>query len=283
VKTVKFLGMTFDQELNWNAHIENILRNSKGKINLLRSLTGYRWGASKKTLIRIYDTLIKPKLDYGIEIMHTASKKSTDKLEKIENMCLRICCGAMKSTPIDALHNECGELPFQLRRKAALLKYSVKIANAETNPASEVLQDCWEIHYGIYKSGTEPIYLQTKSIIDDIKSRLDVIKISTIPPWKRTIIDIDTEIAYKITKNVSIESQQAVALEKIHEYQDCLQIYTDAAKLINGSTGCSYYIPASKTERKHRINSATSINTAELIAIDAVSYTHLTLPTIYSV
>ena len=192
--------MTFDQELNWNAHIENVLRNCKGKINLLRCLTGYRWGASKKTLIRIYNTLIRPKVDYGIELMHTASKNSTDKLEKIQNMCLRICCGAMKSTSIDALCNECGELPFQLRRKSALLKYCAKIAATESNPASEVLQDCWEIHYGKYKPSTEPVYLQTKEIIDDIKPRLDVTKISTIPPWKNATITIDSEIADKITK-----------------------------------------------------------------------------------
>ena len=82
VKTVKFLGMTFDQELNWNVHSENILKNSKGKINLLRSLTGYRWVASKKTILRIYNTLIKPKVEYGIELFHTSSKKSIENLEK---------------------------------------------------------------------------------------------------------------------------------------------------------------------------------------------------------
>jgi len=48
---------------------------------------------------------------------------------------------------------------------------------------------------------------------------------------------------------------------------------TDAAKLINGSTDTfislhGLFLLASKTERKHRTNSATSINTAELIAID---------------
>ena len=73
-KTAKFLGLTFDQQLTWKPHINNIVDKTKKKINLLRSITGQRWGANKATLLRIYRTLIRPKIEYGFELFFSASK-----------------------------------------------------------------------------------------------------------------------------------------------------------------------------------------------------------------
>jgi len=154
-----------------------------------------------------------------------------------------------------------------------LFKYSAKIATSSTNSANEVLRDCWEIHYGKYKPDSEPIYIQTKEIMDEIKPKLETKRISNTPPWKKASIETDSDLVDEIYKNTSSEIQKATALEKIHEYADCLAIYTDAAKLPNGSTGCSYYVPVTKTKRKCHLHSTTSVTTAELIAIyDALKF-----------
>ena len=91
---------------------------SKSKINLLRSLTGYAWGANKTALIRIYRTLVRSRLEYGSEIFNTASDSTLTKLNTVHNSCLRVICGAMKSTAVACLENECGEMPLDLRVKS---------------------------------------------------------------------------------------------------------------------------------------------------------------------
>jgi len=110
----KFLGITFDQELNWNDHINNIVNSCKARINLLRSLSGQHWGAGKHALLRIYRTLIRPRLDYGLEIFHTATKYNWKKLEVLQNTCLKLACGSMCGTAIDALEQDCGGVPLSL-------------------------------------------------------------------------------------------------------------------------------------------------------------------------
>src|SRR6218665_2045895 len=94
---------------------------------LLRSLTGQKWGASKRSLLTIYRTLNRSRLDYECQILYTASKRLLKQLDTIQHTCLRICCGAMKSTPIHALQQECGEMPLSLRRHKLQLQYAVKL------------------------------------------------------------------------------------------------------------------------------------------------------------
>ena len=113
VTSAKFLGMIFDQQLNWNKHIENIVENCKKKINLIRSLTGHQWGAGKQSIMKIYRTLIRPKMEYGMELFHTAIKSAWRNLEIIQSTCLRLACGAMCSTAVDAVQQECGEPPIK--------------------------------------------------------------------------------------------------------------------------------------------------------------------------
>src|SRR6218665_1360378 len=98
VNKVKFLGLIFDSRLTWKEHIQHLVSKSIAKINLLRSLTGQKWGAGKRSLLTIYRTLIRSRLDYGCQILYTASKRQLKQLDTIQHTCLRICCGAMKST-----------------------------------------------------------------------------------------------------------------------------------------------------------------------------------------
>jgi len=60
-----FLGLTFDSKLSWSAHIKYIEDKCKKRLNLMRSVSGNTWGASKKTLLTIYRALIRSIIDYG--------------------------------------------------------------------------------------------------------------------------------------------------------------------------------------------------------------------------
>ena len=117
-KEVKFLGLIFDHKLTWDAHINYIVTKCKTRLNLMRSVSGTHWGASKQTQLTIYRALIRSVIDYACSAYDSASVTAKAKLEVIQSTALRICCGAMKCTPNAAVQGEMGEKPvFQGENK----------------------------------------------------------------------------------------------------------------------------------------------------------------------
>ena len=98
--TVKFLGVTLDSKLNFNAHIDNIVK--KAKKNLMRAniAIGPTWGLTPKTAIWIFRQIIRPILTYAspIWINATNTKYNQNKLRSIQRLALRIATGAFPST-----------------------------------------------------------------------------------------------------------------------------------------------------------------------------------------
>ena len=91
---VKFLGVIFDSKLTWAKHIDDLKLKVKKSRNLLKVISGFDWGADKKSLLWIYDALCRSKLDYGCQIYSSASKSNLGALNIIHNMGLLICSGA---------------------------------------------------------------------------------------------------------------------------------------------------------------------------------------------
>ncbi|KMQ86844.1 type-1 retrotransposable element r1dm, partial [Lasius niger] len=68
--TPRFLGIYLDTELNWKAHIANMKNRINPRINVLKAITGIRWGAHPKILLTIYKGLIRSVLDWSCQIFH---------------------------------------------------------------------------------------------------------------------------------------------------------------------------------------------------------------------
>jgi len=84
VYTAKFLGMLFNSSLHWKEHIDHIIKRTQPSINLLKMLTGQRWGATKTTQLKIYRSLIKAKLNCAAELQHSATFTELNKLDSIQ-------------------------------------------------------------------------------------------------------------------------------------------------------------------------------------------------------
>ncbi len=74
VTKFKYLGLWFDEKCIWRNHINQIETKCKKVINLMRSVTGYEWGADKVSLMDIYRALIRSCLDYGCMVYGAAAK-----------------------------------------------------------------------------------------------------------------------------------------------------------------------------------------------------------------
>ena len=59
-KTVKFLGVIFDQGLTWASHIDYIIDRCKVQLNLMRAISESTCGTSISILLILYKALVSP-------------------------------------------------------------------------------------------------------------------------------------------------------------------------------------------------------------------------------
>ena len=65
VEEVKFLGIIFDKKLSFLPHLRYLKNECTKALNLLRVVAHTSWGADQQTLLHLYRSLVRSKLDYG--------------------------------------------------------------------------------------------------------------------------------------------------------------------------------------------------------------------------
>ena len=67
-KTVKFLGVTLDNKLNYNTHIDNVTQKATAALMQCKRAVGPMWGLSPKTCKCIDTTVVRPILSYSATV-----------------------------------------------------------------------------------------------------------------------------------------------------------------------------------------------------------------------
>lgn len=84
-------------------------------------------------------------MDYGSVAYGSATKSVLRRLDVIQAKALRLCLGAVKTSPVCALQVEAGEMPLNIRRKQLLVNYWVNLkGHGDSHPTKRILQDYWE-------------------------------------------------------------------------------------------------------------------------------------------
>lgn len=112
VECFRFLGVYLDTKLTWREHIKYTVYKCKKVLNVMRCLAGLEWGACFSALKYIYIALIRSKLDYGCTVYGSAAKSVLTELDVVQARALRICLGAIRTSPVCALQVEAGEMPL---------------------------------------------------------------------------------------------------------------------------------------------------------------------------
>ena len=71
---VKYLGMILDKKLTFGPHITELSNEVKLRLNILKVVSHFNWGADRTTLLRLYAVLCLSKIDYGCQIYGSACK-----------------------------------------------------------------------------------------------------------------------------------------------------------------------------------------------------------------
>ena len=83
VNNFKYLGLTLDRRLTFNAHIADLKQRCSRRINILKCIAGREWGADRRTLLHLYTSLIRPILDFNAFLFGNISQTQSNKLEPV--------------------------------------------------------------------------------------------------------------------------------------------------------------------------------------------------------
>ena len=95
-ESAKLLGVTIDQHLNFNSHIDTLIGKSRAAVHGL--LTLKRKGVTPSMLTKYYQACIFPILTYASPVWHSRlGQNSKDKLERHQSLCLKLIHPTMPS------------------------------------------------------------------------------------------------------------------------------------------------------------------------------------------
>ena len=102
---MKFLGITFDSQLTFKKHFEDILDRSNTRYHRLRLLANQKWGPSPSTLIQIYKQCVRPIFEYGALSTITTSDNIISKIQRLQNKFIRLALRLPKYICSKRLHD----------------------------------------------------------------------------------------------------------------------------------------------------------------------------------
>ena len=85
VEHYKYLGIIFDRKLSFIKHIKYLRTKCNKTIQLLRTIAHTNWRGSKETLLKLYHSLIRSRLDFGCFIYGAARKTYLKELNTIHH------------------------------------------------------------------------------------------------------------------------------------------------------------------------------------------------------
>ena len=269
VPEAKFLGLIFDSKLSFKPHIANLKKKCLKAMNLLRVVAHTDWGADSITLLRLYRSIVRSKLDYGCMVYGSARISYLESLDRVQNAALRVCLGAYRTTPISSLHVEANEPPLSLRRQKLALQYIIKLKSNPTNPAYDsVFQQNFKSVFNIKPTAIPTLGIRMHQAIDETGvnlSRIAKYSLPVTPPWLFRRPGFDYTLYNIGTKSSTApEVYRSLYNEMLSYYEDYNEIYTDGSK--KDSAVSSAAVTKNKLLVK-RLPDNASIFSAEAVAV----------------
>ena len=266
-KQVKYLGIIFQDNGIYSAHARYVQEKCLKRINVLRMLKGSNWGMSQDALLSLYRALIRPIIEYGMEIYFNCSDSTLKIIETLQHECLRICTGALRSTPIDCLQHYCNEMPLKIKFQQLCLYYRAHLSTFTDHPTAAITIDSWQERWPDDHTNFCSFNMQTRTFFENTNITAHKHFVSDVPPWfiNKPIVNYDFLLHCGKNDNPSIIN--ASFLEIIYtNYCNVTLLYTDGSKGQLG-TSSALFVPTSNTKKSIAINSSSSIFTAELYGI----------------
>jgi hypothetical protein len=130
VKTARYLGVTFDTQLNWSAHVNQVGKKAAKRLGVLGPLLNRRSGLSVRNGVLLYRQPIRPMMFYACPIWRSAARSHVRKLQVLQSKCLRIATNTPWYVTNKQIHDDLC-IPFFADHISALTEsFDSKLADA---------------------------------------------------------------------------------------------------------------------------------------------------------
>ena len=265
---VKFLGVILDRRLTYKEHFKTLRERCFKSLNVLKCVSRMSFGADRHTLLLLYRSLVRSKLDYGSFIYDSAFETTKRPLDTVHHAALRIATGAFRTSPTSSILADAHEPPLGLRRQMLGMRYALKLRQFPSHPA----YDC------VFSRNTIALF-EGRSLrsapfctrMRDLYERCDiplagVMRIDPVlsPPWKTPAVKVDLSLTDVKKADALPCDLRSRALELISSYPNHTLTFTDGSKTSDG-VGCAF-ITGDNT-RSFSLSTHASVFTSELVAI----------------
>ena len=100
-KSIKYLGITLDEFLNWNEHVASTIKSLNSLFSVFYNIRRYLTIEHIKV---IYYAMIYSRIKYGICAYGFAKKENMDKVQILQNKLLKVILEKDRRTPTNELH-----------------------------------------------------------------------------------------------------------------------------------------------------------------------------------
>jgi len=163
----KFLGITLDENLSFEKHVETIRASCIGRMNVLKIITYSKWQLQLRTKITVYKSIIRSLVDYCAFLYVLMSKKSQEQLQIVQNDALRIILKkgfnikTKKHEKIVNLHEAAQILPIADRCEKLRSRYVINsVANCNPLICDAIIE---------YKGFAGGRILKNKTLFDNLE------------------------------------------------------------------------------------------------------------------
>jgi hypothetical protein len=97
VKMYKYLGVTIDEDLTFNIHVDNVIKKINRSLGVLKRASPY---VPLSNRITLYNTIVLPHFDYCCTLWDTCSESQITRLQMLQNRGMRIILGCHHRTHV---------------------------------------------------------------------------------------------------------------------------------------------------------------------------------------
>ena len=167
-------------------------------LDIIKVVANQEWGL---VLLNLYRSLIRSNLDYRCIVYGSARPSYLKVLNTIHHQMLRLAVGAFRTSPVESLYIEAGELPLEERRITLSLQYITKLKSTSSNPVYKCVFEPEFVEKYLRNIKTiKPLGIRMMEHLQAGDIHLDKMideDIYEIPPWELSFASVNLTLTSK--------------------------------------------------------------------------------------
>ena len=135
VDSYKYLGLTLDDKMSFQKHLYQMSGHVNYTIRKVKEIRGY---INTQTALTIFNSLVKPHLDYCDIIWDVAGAATKNKIQYIQDKALSISC--KHETDSKKLHKITKTLPMDIQTEMHLVQHMFNVLYLPSPTCSQNMQ-----------------------------------------------------------------------------------------------------------------------------------------------